>query len=375
MRGRQLKGKSSTDLLVCFPTRANLALLPKPICSPARLSLPEPNSGNSISNRSSRRMKKSPSAARRGQNGGPVLWANTTVKQAALEPAVSSEPTSPKVTCAGQIKVKPRIAGGGGVIQGRSWQSVMEEIEKRKRERPGRARQSSSSSSSSSSGFMTKEIVQFLACLRNVRFNFRCFGAFPADTGTLSNDDDDEDDDEEEGENGCTEEEEDEEWEDNPKPVFSNWFMVVKEKNDGKTIETHQEEAAKKQGGKSRDDGTLAVAEVVPPPNALLLMRCRSAPAKSWRLEAVKEDREEAEEGMDEVKKKLRLLMKEKKREDEEEEVERKKKKQQSILMEAYGVTNDHCKMSSEIAKETWVVGGGTTGEALLPRSWSCSKR
>lgn len=304
-------------------------------------------------------MKKSGSATRRGRNS-PVLWAKTT-KQVGLAP-VASEPTSPKVTCAGQIKVKPRIGGTqgrGGAC--RSWQSVVEEIEKihhsdgKNKRRPNRARESS--------GFINKEIMQFLACLRNLRLNFRCFGAFP-ETGTVSDDEDD-------GENGA--EEEEEEWEDNSKAVFSSWFMLLQEKKDAEA-KTHQEEPGKKRrGGRSWDDGAFAAAAAPPPANALRLMRCRSAPDKSW-LEAVKEeqeaesnetpprDREDQKWKPDEGKKKLRLLIDEEKREEEEE-----RKKKQSMLMEAYGDA-DHCKMSSEIAKETWVLGG--IGEAL-PRSWS----
>lgn len=365
MRGRQLSKSSAapTDLLVCFPTRANLSLLPKPICSPARLPLPEPNSHGRHSLPSAlpprRHVKKSGTTTRRGQTS-PVLWAKTTKQMGSG--SVVSEPTSPKVTCAGQIKVKPRIGGIQGSGGCRSWQSVMEEIEKihgnrKNMRRPDRARRESS-------GFISKEIMQFLTCLRNVRLSFRCFGAFPG-SGTVSNDDDEDED----GENGA--EEEEEEWEDNSKAVFSNWFVVLQERKEAEA-KTHQPELGRKRrGGQSWDDGAFAEAETAaPPPNALLLMRCRSAPAKS-SLEAVNEEEEGGAERnevgeeekwkVDEGKKKLRLLIDEEKREEEEE-----RKKQQGMLMEAYGT--DHCKISSEIVKETWVLGGI---RETLPRSWS----
>ncbi|KAJ0086562.1 hypothetical protein Patl1_08507 [Pistacia atlantica] len=46
MKGREAKGPPSTDLLVCFPSRAHLTLMPKPICSPARSSEPNKRHNN-----------------------------------------------------------------------------------------------------------------------------------------------------------------------------------------------------------------------------------------------------------------------------------------------------------------------------------------
>uniref|UniRef100_A0A803NLU7 Uncharacterized protein n=1 Tax=Cannabis sativa TaxID=3483 RepID=A0A803NLU7_CANSA len=108
MKGRETKGApAAADLLVCFPSRAHLTLMPKPICSPAR-----------------------------GSNGqaSPVLWAKP---KSSTGTELVSEPTSPKVTCAGQIKVRHKTSNC------KSWQSVMEEIErmhnsrKQKKARPG----------------------------------------------------------------------------------------------------------------------------------------------------------------------------------------------------------------------------------------------
>lgn len=213
--GREGKGPPpSSDLLVCFPTRAHLALMPKPVSSPAR-----------------------PHHRRRPSLLKSSNWARS--KEA------GSEPTSPKVTCAGQIKVRSSKPSPC-----KNWRSVMEEIERmhnRKKRRPAPW--------AAALGFK-KEAMQFLTCLRNLRFDFRCFGSIPA--AEISSDDDDEDDDNKGG------------------AVFSKWFMILQEENS---------QLSKKESA------------APPPPNALMLMRCRSAPAKSWLEEREEEEEEEEEKG------------------------------------------------------------------------------
>lgn len=147
-----------------------------------------------------------------------------------------------------------------------------------------------------------KDVMQFLTCLRNIRFDFRCFGSIPAAEIT-SDDDDEEDDDEEEEEdlnsfrgNGGDQ--------GSSGAVFSKWFMILQEENLSK--EMMRAEESNKRSIRPRFDQGLVVVDAAaddddapcapPPPNALLLMRCRSAPAKSW-LEEREEEEEEEEEG------------------------------------------------------------------------------
>ncbi|KAE8695420.1 putative Mitochondrial transcription termination factor family protein [Hibiscus syriacus] len=250
MKGRDSKpkGTPSADLLVCFPSRSRLPLMPKPICSPARPT--EPNNRRHIFIKKPR--------ARNGGGASPIFWAKN--KQFGSE---ITEPTSPKVTCAGQIKVRSKTRSC------KSWKSVMEEM-------------------------------QFLTCLRSIRLCFRCF---PIPDITTDDEDEDEDGNENQS-NGVFKEE-------------------------------------KKDKGKTHDDDEAAV----PPPNALLLMRCRSAPAKSWLIENVKDGEEECKRKSQKKTKNLRSLMEE----------ENDKIKERLVVVK---YDPGFFKTSSDIAKETWVVGG-----------------
>lgn len=172
---------------------------------------------------------------------------------------MSSEPTSPKVTCAGQIKVvRPKTTAC------KNWQSVMEEIERIHNDKKNKKR----SNWVEAFGFK-KDVVNFLSCLRRVKFDFRCFSSFPNSEIDSDNDEEDEEDEDHSDENS--------------KAVFSKWFMVLQEDQQSKNKE--KVENFEKQG-------VLENSVQVPPPNALLLMRCRSAPAKSWQEEREEEERE-----------------------------------------------------------------------------------
>jgi hypothetical protein len=276
MKGREAKAAPSADLLVCFPSRAHLTLMPKPICSPARHS--EPNKRHHHHH-----LMKKPSSRGGGGQASPLLWAKTKPMGSDI-----SEPTSPKVTCAGQIKVRPKTGSCG-----KSWQSVMEEIERihnsrKPKKRPGWVE---------SLGFK-KDIMQFLTCLRSMRFDFRCFGSFPETSDNTT-------DDEEEGED------EDHEYRENrvvpaegsdhgngtdSRAVFSKWFMVLQENQNNKLCR----EDKKERDRAISDIESIAEPAAAPPPNALLLMRCRSAPAKGWLEEEKKKKK----------RKKLRMNMK-----------------------------------------------------------------
>ncbi|XP_020229933.1 uncharacterized protein LOC109810790 [Cajanus cajan] len=312
MKGREGKASApSTDLLVCFPSRAHLTLMPKAICSPARPT--EPNK---------RHHHRKKSFSRGGGGAGqasPLLWAKTKSMGSEI-----TEPTSPKVTCAGQIKVRPK----SGTC--RSWQSVMEEIEKIHTDKKQRKRLNWAETL----GFK-KEVMQFLTCLRSIRFDLRCFGSFATE----------EDEDEEEVEV----EEEENHVDEASRTVFSKWFMVLQE-DQGNGVGREEREEREEE-------------ESVPPPNALLLMRCRSAPAKSW----VREESEERE-----IEK-----VKEKEKEKEKGEVAEKKGQSLKSLMEeeknvvVMRYDSDFYDISSDVAKETWIVGGIRD---LMSRTRSCKR-
>ncbi|KAF6149107.1 hypothetical protein GIB67_038890 [Kingdonia uniflora] len=293
MKRRNGKGAPPTDLLVCFPARArHLTLMPKPICSPSRPGDPNKRHHNNQLTRSTTR----------GAQASPLLWAKT-------KPMITeiTEPTSPKVTCAGQIKIRPKPNSC------KNWQSVMAEIERIHKNKKLKKKPSWIESL----GFK-KDIMQFLTCLRHLRFDLRCFGSSHHSVATSEDEEDNDDEEELENHNSS-------------RAIFSKWLMVLEEEN----IKNQKEE----KGDLDRETKEDEVEVNVPPANALFLMRCRSAPAKSW--------------------------LEEKQEEEEEEEEEEEKKK--SLLLKCYDP--DFFKVSSDVAKETWVVGG--MGDSLSrSRSW-----
>ncbi|KAG2699136.1 hypothetical protein I3843_07G177800 [Carya illinoinensis] len=337
MKGREAKAAPSADLLVCFPSRAHLTLMPKPLCSPARHS--EPNKRHhSHHHHHHHHVKKA--STRGGGQASPLLWAKTKPMGSEI-----SEPTSPKVTCAGQIKVRPKTSSC------KSWQSVMEEIERihnnrKHKKRPGWLEALG----------LKKDIMQFLTCLRSIRFDFRCFGSFPESDITTE----DEDDEEEIGE--CQDNHlgtEGSDGNETSRTAFSKWFMVLQENQNNKLCKQ-----VKRETKRTYDDESIA-ASAVPPPNALMLMRCRSAPEKGWLVEKENEEEEEDEnEDEDEEgtgkevrkAKSLKCLMEEEKR----------TKKENTVVMK---YDTDFYKISSDIAKETWV-GGGMRDPFSRSRSW-----
>ncbi|KAJ7959030.1 nucleolar GTP-binding protein 2 [Quillaja saponaria] len=341
MRGREAKGTPPADLLVCFPSRAHLTLMPKSICSPARHNSESSKHHHNNPHHHHHRLRKS--NTRGGGQASPLLW--TKNKSMGTEIA---EPTSPKVTCAGQIKVRPKTSSC------RSWQSVVEEIEKIHKNRKQRKRPNWVESL----GFK-KEIMQFLTCLRSIRFDLQCFGSFPESDRTTDEDEEDDHDCE-----VCQENHMDIERSDNEasRTVFSKWFMVLQENQNNGFCEEDTKEKGKHCYKEPIGEPTA------PPPNALLLMRCRSAPVKSW-LEEKKEkeedeeqendDNDHKEEGIDKLEAKkarsLKSLMEEEKR------------KTESLVVMRYD--SDFYKISSDIAKETWVV-GGIADPLSRSRSW-----
>ncbi|ERN03028.1 hypothetical protein AMTR_s00181p00011720 [Amborella trichopoda] len=127
-------------------------------------------------------------------------------------------------------------------------------------------------------GSKFEEAVHFLTALTKFRFDFRCFGGFPS---SYSSSDEEEEEKEAEGRGAGT--------------VFAKWFMILQEDPDKKThLNGMREKVGLERGrgfvGGEREKGKFGEereeeAPTVPPPNALLLMRCRSAPLKGWEEE------------------------------------------------------------------------------------------
>ncbi|CAN4122215.1 unnamed protein product [Withania somnifera] len=281
--------------------------MPKPICSPARPSDSSKRNHNHDFNKTSTRIGGFPAQS------SPLLWAKSKNSE------IISEPTSPKVTCAGQIKVRPKQGNSC-----KNWQSVMEEIEKLH----NRKSQKKKGANWMEAIGIKKDVMQFLTCLRNIRFEFPCFGSFPTEAHDITSEEEDGDDDDEleGGENQIGRQINDDE--ESSRAVFSKWFMVLQDEN-------------QKTERDNDNDGDV-VPNCVPPPNALLLMRCRSAPPKSWLQETEQQQVEE------------------------DKEMENKKKNKNLVVIR-YG--NDFHKFSADIAKETWVV-GGARDQLAKSRSW-----
>ncbi|KAJ4965713.1 hypothetical protein NE237_017562 [Protea cynaroides] len=312
MRGREGRGAPPTDLLVCFPSRAHITLMPKPICSPGRPS--------ETTKRHYYHSHHTPLSRfnNRGGQASPLLWAKTKHMGSEI-----SEPTSPKVTCVGQIKVRKKPSSC------KNWQSVMEEIERLHNNRNHKKR-----SSWVETFRFKKDIMHFLTCLKTLRFNFRCFGSFHGSDIT-SNDEVDEEEYEEEEENQVGVE--DNGGSGSSRTVFSKWFMVLQE-NQSNGLNKEERFGERSYDRDESYDQASVVAPSAPPQNALLLMRCRSAPAKGWL------EKKEIEEA---AAKKTKLAS------------EEEKKKENLVLMS----------YAPDIAKETWVV-SGIRDPLSRSRSW-----
>ncbi|KAK4341448.1 hypothetical protein RND71_039949 [Anisodus tanguticus] len=322
MKGtRRWKGPPSADLLVCFPSRAHLTLMPKPICSPARPSDSSKRHHNHDIKKTSTRIGGVP------VQSSPLLWAKSKNSE------IISEPTSPKVTCAGQIKVRPKPGSSC-----KNWQSVMEEIEKLH----NRKAQKKKGPNWMEAIGLKKDVMQFLTCLRNIRFEFRCFGSFPTTAHDITSDDDDDKELQEENHTSRDINDDDEDEEESSRTVFSKWFMVLQDENQKTEITKECD---------NDNDNDDDVPNCAPPPNALLLMRCRSAPPKSW----LQETQQQQEDNEEEKKAKSRM-----------EKMENKKKNENLVVMR-YG--SDFHNFSTDIAKETWVV-GGVRDQLAKSRSW-----
>ncbi|XP_052189881.1 uncharacterized protein LOC127799698 [Diospyros lotus] len=317
MRGRESKAPlpppAPADLLVCFPPKAHFTLMPKPIRSPVRPSQPA--------------IAKRHHFLKKLRSNGSIIGSDD----------IADEPTSPRVTCAGQIKVARRKPPSC-----KTWQSVMEEIERlhdnhtKSKKRPTWVE---------SLGFK-RDTAQFLACLERVRLDFRCFGSFSeADVAS---------DDGEEvgiGDDGDDNRQVYDGNDDSSRAVFSKWLMLLQEDDElNHTLANGENYGKSEKAGEEEEPLHREIDKTgAPPPNALLLMRCRSAPAESRELE---EDEEEIPSSM--------LAT--------EEEKGNSGNKSLELLMRFDGI-QEFCKISTEIAKETWVGGGGGGGGGDFPFS------
>ncbi|XP_071696287.1 uncharacterized protein [Rutidosis leptorrhynchoides] len=306
MKRREVKGAPSTDLLVCFPTRSHLTLMPKMICSPSRTS-----------------SKSDGGLWSRGNQIGP------------------SEPTSPKVTCAGQIKVRSKSRSC------KNWQSVMEQIE-RIHDRHNNNKHGKKPIWGETIGFK-KESMQFLASLRSFKFDLGCFGAFPNANVTS---DDEEDDvnhveklmrfggyndhdhghDEDHDEGGSS------------RSAFSKWFTVLEQNQDQDCSLLEKEDI-----GKLKFDDEADQSPCVPPSNALLLMRSRSAPVQRLLEDEEGDNDDDDDDDDDDV---------DVNDDSDDNNYQHGDGKKSENLMELMKYEGDFYKLSCDIVKETWVVGG-----------------
>lgn len=343
--GGGVAATAPTDLLVCFPARArqHLALMPKPICSPSRTTMDKAVAAR-------RRQLQLPAARSGGGRGGSPLFRGSSKAKQTVEQG--DEPQSPKVTCAGQIKVvrpkkaRPAVlekkpgnnkcgAAGGG--SGRRWITVVEEIERLQEQRK-KAR-----SWLEAVGIRRDApALPFLGgVLRSLRHKVRCFGSLHAAVDSSSSSTDDS------GGGGYADERVRGE---SAAPggsaaasVFSKWLMVLEGSQ-----ETHQLDQEEKRPSREVDVEDFN-APSVPPPNALLLMRCRSAPAKGLASKGAGEP-------------------------PAGEEAAQEKGSMEAAAGQDRGdlafmsTAPDFLKLSVDIAKETWVVGGADP--LARSRSW-----
>uniref|UniRef100_M8C1J8 Uncharacterized protein n=1 Tax=Aegilops tauschii TaxID=37682 RepID=M8C1J8_AEGTA len=256
MRGRR-RGSSgtATDFLVCFPPRAHLALMPpKTACSPSRPSASSERRHNTSGAR------PSSSSSRAATNRNPSR------RHHAVDVGEDNEPSSPKVTCAGQIKVsrsaKPKAAAVVEYTSGEEDEEEEEHVERAGKE-----------------------------------------------TDRRHGD------------------------------ALAKWFMVLEE---GKRAPNKNQEHELPHEEQEKEDAA-------PPANALMLMRCRSAPAKGLARRLGVADAGEDEEAKSDSNKAR------------EEEPEK-----ENLVVMRY--PPDFFQVSMDIAKETWIVGGDDS--VLRCRSW-----
>ncbi|KAD6796682.1 hypothetical protein E3N88_07578 [Mikania micrantha] len=342
IRSREGKGPSSRDLLVCFPVRAHHALMPRLACSPHQ---------HLHHHHHQKHLRKSIRGSRGRSIGGhtsPYMWSGTKH----MSSDNLSEPTSPKVTCAGQIKIRPSTRSC------KNWQTVMEEIERLHNNRKKKP------TWMEALGFK-KEVVQFLSCLRSIKFDFRCLGAFSHVDITSDEEEEDEDNNDKESNQNHDHHDHDHDHDINEEvssqTMFSKWFMVLQENENCGVFEKHERSLKSKETEDQHHP-------CLPPANALLLMRCRSAPANSWME---KKEEEEVQQENSSVNIDHNHDQEEEHHADKDEKLELKEfKHKRKSLSELLKNESDFYKLSIDVAKETWVIGGIHKDPLSRSRSW-----
>ncbi|KAF5190583.1 Plat domain-containing protein [Thalictrum thalictroides] len=234
----------------------------------------------------------------RGGQASPSLWPKTRPNSLEI-----TEPSSPKVTCAGQIKIRPKKTSSN-----KKWESVMDE----EIEMVHNKKNVTKSSVKVENYGLKKDKRHFLNSLR-------CFGTFKgSESDAITSIDD-----KEEQETQVSIEDSE---------LNGKWFMVLQDNNNNnKMVRVAKEEERVGRDGSSVEYG--CDQSVVPPSDALLLMRCRSAPTKNLLVE--KEEEEEELVYLDQEEKTDSSL----------------------ILMKCYGPA-DLLKVNSDIQNENRLVGG-----------------
>jgi hypothetical protein len=228
---------------------------------------------------------------------------------AVVDVGADDEPSSPKVGCAGQIKVSRSAKPKGGVggkapKKTTTWMQALG---------------------------IKKDALPFLNAFHGAfRLNVSgCFGRFPGAVVEYSSGDEDEEEGEQVERVGKGGEHGD---------ALTKWFMVLEE---GKRVPRKKQEQELPNKEEEED--------AAPPANALMLMRCRSAPAKGLARRLGGGDAGEDVEANSAMKA------------GEEEEVEK-----ENLVVMRY--PPDFFQVSVDIAKETWIV--GSDDSILRCRSW-----
>ncbi|PIA51824.1 hypothetical protein AQUCO_01000006v1 [Aquilegia coerulea] len=289
MKAREGKKAHPANFHVCFPSNPNLTLTPKPFCSPARptdTAMRHHHHGHHQYHHPLTRCNN-----RAGQ-ASPSLWPKTRPNSLEI-----TEPSSPKVTCAGQIKIRPKKKSS------KKWQSVMEEIEI-----VHNNKNDNKSSIKIESRFgLKKDKRHFLNSLR-------CFGTVKESESDVITSIDDEEVQEpqvrsiEDTVSGSS------------KAVVSKWFMVLQDDTNKIRVANEEEERVGRDG--SSDE--YGCESVVPPSDALLLMRSRSAPTKNFLVDKEEEEQED---------------------------------KTGSLILKCYGPA-DFLEVKSDLPNENWLVSG-----------------
>ncbi|KAI4389440.1 hypothetical protein MLD38_001668 [Melastoma candidum] len=243
----KLTNSTSTDLLVCFPSRTRLPLIPKRVCNPTPPLTADPLRRRQVG------LGRSYSAVGLGR-ASPLVRGKGDGHA-----SVIAEPTSPRVTCSGQIRVRRSLRSGAG------------EIERFRDGGKKPSRKKSTGCKADGQGSKKDGVQQPPACSRRPWLDLRCFGcSFPESRIAADSRGG------EEQQSGKA---------DAMGTMFAKWFMVLQQDNrDDNTI------------GVVRGKDIISVVDAPPgdppPGNALLLMRCRSTPTRAWsdRTESSRND-------------------------------------------------------------------------------------